>query len=263
LEQGSPEWLAARCGIVTASTVGNLITRQQPDPTEFPCADCESNAGDPCVALRGGKPMKTVHDARKVSASAAPARLVTANNDTSHALIMSLAAERITGEPFQIRPNSDMQRGTEYEPHAREHYAENYAPVVELGFCTEDKWGAVLGCSPDGLVGDEGGIEIKSPRPKTHLATILADQVPAQYMPQCQTFLLVTGRKWIDFVSFSPGMPLWPKRIEPDPAWFTAIAEALVDAEQQINAIVAQYEKAVEGLPPTERIPDFSDIEVA
>jgi hypothetical protein len=63
----------------------------------------------------------------------------------------------------------------------------------------EDGW--TLGYSPDGLVGDDGLIEIKAPRAKTHLRTILADEVPAHYMAQCQAGLLVTGRKWIDFVS--------------------------------------------------------------
>lgn len=263
LEQGTPEWLDARCGLITASAVGNLISNERPDPLGFACTDCESESGTPCVALRGGKPMKSVHDARKVSAQAAPSRLVTADSETSDALIKTLAAERITGEPFEIHPTRDMQRGHEHEPYARDYYADNYAPVIELGFCTEDKWGCRIGCSPDGLVGDDGGIEIKSPRPKNHLETILADEVPAVYVPQCQTFLLVTGRAWIDFVSFSPGMPLWVKRIEPDQRWFDAITEAAVTAEQRINEVIERYTAATVNLVPTEPIPDLSDIEVA
>ena len=115
----------------------------------------------------------------------------------------------------------------------------------------EDGW--QLGYSPDGLVGTDGLIEIKSPRAKTHLNTILADEVPAFYMPQLQAGLLVSGRDWVDFVSYVGGMPLWVKRVLPDPRWFEAIVAAVTRFETTAAEMVAAYEQATKGLPQTER----------
>ncbi|HET6910529.1 MAG TPA: YqaJ viral recombinase family protein, partial [Mycobacteriales bacterium] len=156
---------------------------------------------------------------------------------------------------------SDMWRGIEYEPIARAAYAEHYAPVVEVGFMRreEDDW--TLGFSPDGMVGGDGLIEIKCPRAKTHLRTILADEVPPQYMAQCQAGLLVSGRDWLDFVSYVGGMPLYVRRVHPDQQWFDAITAACIAFEENAARIVADYQQRVAGLPQTERI-DF-EIKVA
>lgn len=264
LEQGSDEWLAARHGIVTASVVGNLIVKQQPSPTELVCGDCESTPGDPCNDLRNGKAMKGVHSARTQLAASQPARLVTADNDTSRGLILTLAAERITGRVDPTWVSADMQRGTDEEPFARGAYADAFGvPVVELGFMTEDKWGFALGFSPDGLVGDDGMIEIKSRRQKTHVAIVLAGEVPEQHMAQIQCGLLVSGRKWCDYVDFSNGMHLWTKRVTPDPQWFDAITEAACTAEEHIQEIVTAYNEATADLPETQRIPDLEEMSIA
>lgn len=149
---------------------------------------------------------------------------------------------------------SDMWRGVEHEPIARAAYSEHHHEAREYGFMVRDDWGWSLGYSPDGLVGDNGLIEIKCPRAKTHLATILADEVPAHYMGQLQAGLLVSGRNWIDFVSFVGGMPLWRKRVYPDTAWFAAIEEAVTTFETNAARMVADYETATTGLAPTERV---------
>ena len=215
LEQGTDEWLAARCGIVTASVVGQLIT---------------------------------------------PA-LKTANNDTSRGLTNLLVAERVTGRVVQVRANQAMQRGTLDEPYAREKYAEHYAPVDEVGFIVRDFGKFKLGYSPDGLVGDDGLIEIKSRDPKKHLATILADEVPPENMAQCQTGLFVTGRAWIDYLSYAGGMPLWRKRVYPDMRWQDAITDAALTFEANAADITNRYLAAVEGLPATEYIDHFEELE--
>lgn len=259
LEQGSEEWRQARCGIVTASVVGNLISSERPGPTEVACADCESTAGEPCKDLRNGKAMKGVHSARTQLAATMPARLVTADNDTSRGLILTLAAERITGHVEDVYVNRDMMRGIEEEPFARDAYAEHHSPVTELGFMTEDKWGFTLGFSPDGLVGIEGLIEIKSRRQKNHVAIVLADEVPPQNMAQIQCGLLVSGRIWADYIDFSNGMHLWKKRVWPDETWFNAITDAACAAEESIRDICARYDLAVANLPATERIPELED----
>ena len=219
LEQGSPEWLAERCGIVTASVIGGLITT------------------------------KTL----KIAA-----------NDTSRALIATLAAQRITRHVEPIQASRDMERGTLDEPYAREIYAEHYAPVEEIGFMTreDDGWGFKLGYSPDGLVGDNGLIEIKSRNQKKQLQTILADEVPAENMAQLQTGLFVSGREWIDYNSYCGGMPMWTKRVEPDDKWFEAILAAASEAEELIQASIKTYEWAVEGLPATERIDHWAPLEL-
>jgi hypothetical protein len=184
-----------------------------------------------------------------------------ADNDTSRGLTTTLAAERITGWTEETATTPDMWRGIEHEPLARAVYAAHYAPVADLGFMVrkEDDWR--LGYSPDGLVGDDGLIEIKCLRAKGHVAAILADEVPKQYMPQLQAGLLVSGRAWIDFVSFVGGMPLLVRRVEPDPDWFEAITAACIAFEVNVARIVADYEQRVADMPQTDR-PNF-EIKVA
>lgn len=217
LEQGTPEWLAARCGIVTASVVGHLITPKTVKP---------------------------------------------AANDYSRGLAMTLTAERITGHVEPIHENDDMRRGTMSEPFARDIYSENYAPATEVGFITRDFGGYKIGYSPDGLVGDNGLIEIKAPRQKKHLATILADEVPLDNLAQCQAGLLVSGREWLDFISYNGGMPLFVKRVEPDPKWFAAIEDAVTAFEEASAQMLDTYLTAIEGRPLTERIDFFPELEI-
>lgn len=216
MEQGSDEWLQARCGILTASVIGQLIT-----PT-----------------------------------------LKVANNDTSRGVALTLAAERITGHVEYVHPTFDMQRGTEQEPYAREAYAEHYAPVDEVGFIVRKQDGWQLGYSPDGLVGEEGLIEIKSRKPKKHVQTILSGKPPAENMAQLQTGLFVSGRAWIDYVSFSPGMPLWVSRVQPDERWFEVIESTVTEFENTVDATISAFTDAVAGFPATERIPEFDEIRI-
>ena len=219
LVQGTQAWLDARLGMVTASTVGKLITSKTIQP---------------------------------------------ANNDDSRGLTALLVAERITGYSDPVFVTADMLRGTEEEPRARDLYAETRGVgVCEIGFLVreEDDWR--LGYSPDGLVGDDGLIEVKAPRAKTHLRTILADEVPAHHMAQIQAGLLVTGREWCDFISWCGGMPMYVKRVEPDVRWFDAIFRAVGQFEETAAEMVAAYEAAVVGLPMTERVDYDAEIQVA
>lgn len=214
LEQGSDAWLQARCGIITASVIGKLIT-----PT-----------------------------------------LKVADNDTSRGTTLTLAAERITGHVEYVHPTFDMSRGTEDEPIARDLYAEHYAPVDEVGFMRRDFGGYTIGYSPDGVVGADGLIEIKSRKPHVHIKTILSGKPPAENMAQLQTGLLVSERSWIDYVSFSAGLPLWKTRIHPDDAWFGAIHAAAEQFETNVADIISRYQDETNGLPPTERRIEISEI---
>ena len=183
-----------------------------------------------------------------------PAKIAPASNETSRGLIATLAAARITGWSEETPMSSDMWRGVMDEPIARAHYAEHHAPVVETGFMILERDGVRLGYSPDGLVGDDGLIEIKSRRAKTHLTTILADTVPAANMAQLQCGLLVSGREWIDYVSWCGGMPMHVIRVRPDQRWFDAIIAAVSLAEQAIAGHLERYADLTVGRPITERI---------
>lgn len=201
------------------------------------------------------------HDIRRgiVTASAVgklitPKTVKPASNDISRALTLTLAAERITGWTEPTFVNADMLRGIEDEPIARDLYSRHYAPVEQVGFMVEDRWGFEIGFSPDGLVGDDGLIEIKSRRSKTQLATILADEVPLENQAQLQTGLLVSGREYIDYVSYCAGMPLYVKRVFPDMRWFDAILEAVETFEATVAGIVANYRASITNLHPTERL---------
>lgn len=187
--------------------------------------------------------------------------LKVADNDVSRGLTAALVAERITGWTEDTPMTADMWRGTESEPFARDVYSTYYQQATEVGFMVRQEDGWELGFSPDGLVGMDGLIEIKSPRAKTHLKTILADEVPGHYMAQCQAGLLVTGRDWLDFVSYVGGMPLFVKRVLPDPQWFDAITAACIAFEVNAQRIVDDYRERVAGLPKTERI-DFNIVEL-
>ena len=180
-----------------------------------------------------------------------------ANNDYSRALTMLLAAERITGYTEPTYMNDDMLRGVEDEPLAVEVYSEHFAPVATTGMMIEDKWGFRIGYSPDGLVGDDGLVEVKSRRQKKHLATILNDDVPPENMAQLQTGLLVSGRQWIDYISYCGGMPLYVKRVEPNERWFEAIVAAVAQFEEAVAGMVERYQQVTAGLPQTERSIDL------
>jgi hypothetical protein len=183
-----------------------------------------------------------------------PKTLKIAANDKSRGIVAQLVAERITGYTDPTYVGDDMLRGIDDELRAREKYAEVYQrPVREVGFLLrkEDTW--QLGYSPDGLIGDDGLIEVKSRRAKLHLSTILAGEVPAEYMAQCQAGLLVSGREWLDFISYSGGMPMWHKRVRPDPAWQDAIVAAVEQFEETAVEMVAEYAVLTDGLPATER----------
>jgi len=261
LMQGTEEWLAARRGIVTASIVGNLITTSRLSAADYDCPTCGGAANLPCLSKSAKTPtaIKTFHSARAEVArrSKSPIVFETASNDISRSLTLLLASERITGWTEQTFMNAAMERGVADEPIARDIYSEHYTPVTQVGFMVEDKWGYPIGYSPDGLVGETGLIEIKSRAPKAQLATVLAGHPPAETMAQLQCGLLVSGREWLDYISFAGGMPMYVKRVYPDQRWFEAIVNAVRAFEENAREMIAIYQDSVAGLQPTERTFDL------
>lgn len=201
--QGSDEWFALRCGILTASEMSKIIT-----PT-----------------------------------------LKVADNDDTRSHVYELLAQRINNyvEPSYV--SDDMLRGQTEEVLARIKYAENYAPVEEVGFITNDKWGFTIGYSPDGLVGEDGLIEGKSRKQKYQLETILSKGMPENKkincMLQIQTGLLVSERKWCDFISYHGGMPMFTHRVFPDFAVQEAIVRAAQAFEQKLQEKMAEYNSII------------------
>lgn len=260
LMQGTEEWERERRGMITASVVGKLIASASPDALEFACPECASQPGEPCLSLRGSKPMRTVHGGRSDRAKSAPSVLRVADNDTSRAVGLRLTGERISGNIDLTHTSGEMWRGVLDEPVARDLYSEHLQPVEECGFMVRDDWGFCLGYSPDGLVGDDGLIEIKSRTQKVHLETILAGSVPPESMAQLQAGLLISGRSWIDYVSYCGGMALWTKRVTPDPEWQAAIIAAATAFEATATDVADRYWAAVKGMPATTRIDHYQEI---
>lgn len=255
LDQRSDEWYDQRRGMVTASMVGALVTVGAPDALTVPCPECSAEADHPCIsaARKVPTPIKTIHGPRSAKASGLPPTYAPANNDTSRGITALLVAERITGHTEPTFMNDDMWRGVMDEPVAIEVYAKHYAPVTTTGFMVRNDWGFNIGYSPDGLVGDDGLIEVKSRRQKKQLLTVLSDEVPAENMAQLQCGLLVSGREWCDYISFSGGMHMWTKRVTPDERWFEAIVAAVRAFEEAAEQMASDYLGRVVGLPATER----------
>lgn len=182
--------------------------------------------------------------------------LKVANNDKTRAHAFELAFQRITGHVEPQYVSDAMLRGQEDEIYARAAYAEHYAPVAETGFITNSQWGFTIGYSPDGLVGGEGLIEAKSRCGKYQVQTIATNEVPDDYVLQLQTALLVTGRQWIDFLSYCGGLPMFVKRVEPDRAMQEAIVAAAIAFEERVADVVREYHGTLAGMAkliPTER----------
>jgi len=160
-----------------------------------------------------------------------------------------LVAERLTGDAREGFSNAAMQWGTDTEPQARTAYEfMTDATVQEVGFIDHPRleW---AGCSPDGLVGDDGMVEIKCPNTATHIETLLTGQIEGKYLKQMQFQMACAGRTWCDFVSFDPRLPaemqLFVKRIEADPAEIATIEGAvsafLVEVDSTVAALRARY----------------------
>lgn len=121
--------------------------------------------------------------------------------------LAELVLERLTGKAEEGFTSSAMQWGTDNEPDARSAYQfEKNTRVVQVGFVAHPHI-AMTGASPDGLVDDDGLLEIKCPNSATHLDTLRTSTIPARYITQMNWQMACTGRQWCDFVSFDPRFP--------------------------------------------------------
>jgi putative phage-type endonuclease len=155
--------------------------------------------------------------------------------------INEMIAERLTGRSKPFFTNEHMERGNFLEPEARQAYEFiTDFEVVETGFILDDS--QEFGCSPDGLVADDGGLEIKCPSDSVHVSYLRAGKVPAKYYQQVQGCMMITGREWWDFMSYHPEMPHLLVRMKRNEKFIEAMAEQL---EAAVKTIVEETERLV------------------
>ena len=164
--QGNEAWKEARLGYLTASAVADILPSYKKDKT--------------------GKITKTY------------------KAETRRRRMGKILAERVRMKPLDDRKTASMEWGTEHEDDARDAYWIKTGEVPELAGFLHHPDVPYLGASPDGLIGTDGLIEIKCPDPDTHMMYIMDGVPPEKYRPQMILQLLVTGRKWCDFVSYDP-----------------------------------------------------------
>lgn len=195
IEQGTPEWFAARCGKVTASRVADVI------------AKTKSGYGASRATYMG-----------------------------------QLIAERLTGEVAESFSSSAMKWGTDMEPEARAAYAFRMDADVQLVGFVDHPTIPMSGASPDGLVGEDGLVEIKCPNTSTHIDTLLSQRVPQKYVIQMMWQMACTGRQWCDYCSFDPRLPesmrLFVFRLARD-------EQAIKELEDEVSRFIAELDAKV------------------
>jgi hypothetical protein len=132
-----------------------------------------------------------------------------------------LAGEILTGEPMDSYSNGHMERGAESEPEARDLY--EFTAGVELTRVGFIKNGA-KGCSPDSLIGNDGGLEVKSALAHIQIDRLLRKDLPPEHRAQVQGNIWVCERQWWDFASFSPKLPLFVVRVPRDDGYIANLA---------------------------------------
>lgn len=159
-------------------------------------------------------------------------------------LALKLASEIYLNYVDESYSNVHMKRGTELEPDARMAYRqEELENVEEVAFIDCDNYGY----SPDGLVGEDGLLEIKCPTALVHFGYILDDKIPDAYYQQCQGGLMVSERKWIDFVSYHPDVDenkrLFIKRCYRDEEYIEKLKINIDKTIEKRNEILLKLEK--------------------
>lgn len=227
--QGSAEWLAARSGKITASCFADAISVCQK----------KSAARDP------GDPTAV---AERYAAD--------------------LAIERISGQPHGEPPKAwVLERGHEMEAHARRIYeGRTGAFVTEAGICVTDD--GAFGYSTDGLVDDDGLIEIKAPIDSTKILAMWQTGDTSEYDHQMQGGMWITGRKWCDFIMYVPdlaavGKDLFVKRVFRDDAFIDDMAARLVKFDSMVQLFEGVLRAPVDGAVDAEFDPDFQEVAAA
>ena len=149
--------------------------------------------------------------------------------------------ERLTGESPESFQNEWMERGHELEDSARMEYElKTFNKVSNGGFVEVNEW---VGCSPDGFVGEDGLIEIKCPAFNTHMNYLRKGKLPSQYKWQVHGQIWATERKWCDFVSYYPGLPIFILRVERDEALIKELEEIIDSSIKEAKKVLTEIKK--------------------
>jgi putative phage-type endonuclease len=146
-----------------------------------------------------------------------------------------LVGQKLGALPEESYTNKAIENGILREAEARDMYSRDVKPVVQVGFCIHDEG---YGCSPDGLVEEDGVIEIKCPILSTHIEYLIKQKLPTDYVQQVQGQLLVTGRKYNDFISFFPGLKPLVVRCYRDEVFISRLRSELLKFIEELNILV-------------------------
>jgi hypothetical protein len=185
--------------------------------------------------------------AGKVTASNFSDVLAKGEGKTRKAYMLRVIGEILSGKPYEGFKNAHMERGNEHEPYARWAYeAETGNTIDEVGFIKHPTLEA--GASPDGLIGDDGIVEIKNVIPSVQIETILSAKYPSTHKAQIQGNLWVTGRKWADFVSHCEYMKetklrTYIFRVERNEEYITNLEKEVIKFINEMTEIVESLKK--------------------
>ena len=191
----------------------------------------DGQANPDWLALRAGK------------FSGSEAAILLSKGETKRKLILEKATEHIIGKPCNKNKflTDDMARGIMLEPIARQLYMETtFNDVVEVGFIERDEFS---GCSPDGLVDNDGLIEIKSPKDTIFIEQSISKEIRPEYYSQIQYNLFITGRDWCDYVAYNENFPLLIRRYGRDEEFISKIEKSLNEAIIQTQEIINLFIK--------------------
>ena len=155
--------------------------------------------------------------------------------------IYKVVFERLTGESPESFTNDWMARGHELESEARKRYeVENFTTVKNGGFFEYDEW---IGSSPDGLIGDDGLIEIKCPKYSTMIEYMLKKELPKEYYWQIHGQMFATGRQYVNFVAYHPVLDLVIVRVDRNEEAVKQLKNALNEAIEKAKEILKELRK--------------------
>lgn len=180
---------------------------------------------------------------KKGKLGASHAQAIQAQGKGLDTYILELMAEYYSNGVTESYTNENMERGNELEAQARAIYElETGNEVQEVGFVEYDSY---VGCSPDGLVGEDGLVEIKCPTNKVFFAYMLDGKIDTKYWWQMQMQMMVTGRKWCDYVVYNPNYDksIIIQRVEPDKEAFNKLFQGFELAKFSIDEIKKQLKE--------------------
>jgi len=159
---------------------------------------------------------------------------------TRKTYMLKLAGELLTGEPMESYTNPHMERGKVMEDEARNFYCfDTDAEVQRVGFITN----GMKGCSPDSLIEDKGGLEIKTALPHIQVERLLKNELPPEHKAQVQGSLWVCERQWWDFVSYCPKLPLLTIRVYREEDYIAKLATEVEKFNSELAELVERIRR--------------------